>query len=134
MSHPATTEMDVDAFLLWGEGRDGRWELRDGQPVLMSPERALHALTKYAAQEFSKPQFERLGSFAHVSRRDDGPIAARTAFEPDALVVCPPPATSTRWRFQTRSSSWRSCHRARLLTITGSSSTAIFRLGASITI
>ena len=39
--------MDVDAFLAWAEGREGRWELRDGQPVLMAPERAAHALTKF---------------------------------------------------------------------------------------
>ena len=43
--------MDVDAFLRWAEGRDGRWELRDGRPILMAPERAVHALAKYAAQE-----------------------------------------------------------------------------------
>jgi hypothetical protein len=29
----------------------GRWELRDGRPVLMAPERAAHELTKYAAQK-----------------------------------------------------------------------------------
>jgi len=51
MSNPARNEMDVDAFLAWAEGREGRWELRDGQPVMMSPERALHALTKFAAQK-----------------------------------------------------------------------------------
>ena len=49
MSTPAKNEMDVDAFLVWGEGRDGRWELRDGQPVKMAPERAAHALTKLSA-------------------------------------------------------------------------------------
>ena len=38
MSNPAKDEMDVDAFLVWGEGRDGRWELRDGQPVIRPPE------------------------------------------------------------------------------------------------
>ncbi len=36
-------------FLAWAEGREGRWELRDGQPVLMAPERAAHALTKFSA-------------------------------------------------------------------------------------
>ena len=54
MSNPAKNEMDVDAFLVWGEGRDGRWELRDGQPVMMSPERAAHALTKFSAQNALK--------------------------------------------------------------------------------
>ena len=54
MSSPAKNEMDVDAFLPWAEGREGRWELRDGQAVMMAPERAAHALTKYAAQESLK--------------------------------------------------------------------------------
>jgi hypothetical protein len=39
MTNPAKTEMDVDAFLAWAEGRDGRWELRNGQPVMGSRER-----------------------------------------------------------------------------------------------
>ena len=39
MSSPARSEMDVDAFLAWADGRPGRWELRDGQPVRMAPER-----------------------------------------------------------------------------------------------
>ena len=32
MSSPARSEMDVDAFLAWAEGREGRWELREGRP------------------------------------------------------------------------------------------------------
>ena len=51
MSNSPRNEMDVDAFLVWAEGREGRWELRDGRPVMMAPERAVHALTKYAAQK-----------------------------------------------------------------------------------
>ena len=50
MSSPARNEMDVDAFLAWADGRPGRWELRDGQPVMMAPERAALALTKFSAQ------------------------------------------------------------------------------------
>jgi len=91
MSSPAKNEMDVDAFLLWAEGCDGRWELRDGQPVMMAPERAAHALTKYAAQKALEG-----GIRAGLPCRmfPDGMtvrITARTAFEPDALVVCPSP-------------------------------------------
>ena len=92
MSSPARNEMDVDAFLLWADGRDGRWELRDGQPVMMAPERALHALTKYAAQKALENGITRAGLPCRMF--PDGMtvrIAARTAFEPDALVVCPPP-------------------------------------------
>jgi Uma2 family endonuclease len=93
MSSPARSEMDVDLFLAWAEGRDGRWELRDGQAVLMSPERAAHALTKYAAQKALEAGILRAGLPCRMF--PDGMtvrVAARTAFEPDALVVCPPPA------------------------------------------
>ena len=92
MSNPAKDEMDVDAFLVWGEGRDGRWELRDGQPVMMSPERAAHALTKFSAQIALKEGVQRAGLKCRVF--PDGMtvrLTARNAFEPDALVVCPPP-------------------------------------------
>src|SRR5215831_2301387 len=93
MSSLAPSEMDVDAFLVWAEGREGRWELRDGQPVMMSPERAAHALTKYAAQESLKAGIKRAGLACRMF--PDGMtvrITARTAHEPDALVVCPSPA------------------------------------------
>jgi len=84
--------MDVDAFLVWSDGRDGRWELRDGQPLLMAPERAIHALTKAAAYEQLSAGVRSAGLPCRVF--PDGMtvrIAARTAFEPDALVVCPSP-------------------------------------------
>jgi Uma2 family endonuclease len=58
----------VDEFLSWAEGREGRWELHDGVPVMMSPERSLHAETK---------------AEAYVARATD---------EPDASVVCGPRA------------------------------------------
>ncbi len=92
MSDTANSVMDVEAFLSWAEGRDGRWELRDGRPVMMSPERAAHVLTKYAAQESLKAAIQRAGLPCRMF--PDGMtvrISARTAFEPDALVVCPPP-------------------------------------------
>jgi len=93
MSNPARNEMDVDAFLLWADGRQGRWELRDGRPVMMAPERAAHALTKFAAQSALNLAIQRAGLPCRMF--PDGMtvrIAAPTAFEPDALVVCPPPA------------------------------------------
>jgi len=92
MADAPQNDLDVDAFLRWAEGRDGRWELRDGRPVMMAPERALHALTKYAAQESLKAAVQRAGLPCRMF--PDGMtvrIGARTAFEPDALVVCPSP-------------------------------------------
>ena len=84
--------MDVDAFLAWADGREGRWELRDGQPVMMSPERAAHALTKFSAQTALREGVRRAA--LPCSMFPDGMTVrmnARTAFEPDVLVVCPPP-------------------------------------------
>jgi Uma2 family endonuclease len=93
MADTARNEMGVDAFLAWAEGRQGRWELRDGQPIIMAPERAAHALTKFAAQKALENGITRAGLPCRTF--PDGMtvrITARTAFEPDALVVCPPPA------------------------------------------
>ena len=91
----AQSEMDVDVFLAWAEGREGRWELRDGQPVMMAPERAVHALTKYAAQKALEAGILRVGLPCRMF--PDGMtvrITPRNAYEPDALVVCPPPPLS----------------------------------------
>ena len=32
----AKNDLDVDAFLRWADGRQGRWELRDGRPMMMA--------------------------------------------------------------------------------------------------
>ena len=92
MADAAKIDLDVDAFLRWAEGREGHWELRDGRPVLMAPERAAHALTKYAAQKALEAAIVSAGLPCRMF--PDGMtvrISARTAFEPDALVVCPSP-------------------------------------------
>lgn len=92
MSRAAEHLMDVDAFLVWADGREGRWELRDGRPLLMSPERAIHALTKAAAYEQLAAGVRSAALPCRVF--PDGMTvrtSARTAFEPDALVVCPSP-------------------------------------------
>ena len=92
MADAAEQDLEVDAFLAWAEGRQRRWELRNGRPHMMAPERALHALTKLAAQIALKGAVGRAGLPCVVF--PDGMtvrISARTAFEPDALVVCPAP-------------------------------------------
>ena len=35
----AETRLTFDEFLIWAEGREGKWELVDGSPRAMSPER-----------------------------------------------------------------------------------------------
>jgi Uma2 family endonuclease len=91
--------MTVEEFLLWAEGKEGRWELHDGapvmisstEPVMMSPERAAHIRTKFSAAKALEGAVLRAGLPCEVFA--DGMavrIDARTIFEPDASVVCGP--------------------------------------------
>jgi Uma2 family endonuclease len=91
MSTVARPLMTVEQFLAWAEGRDGRWELQDGELVAMAPERQVHAETKYEVVAALKAAIRRANAPCHAV--PDGAtvrIAARTAFEPDALVYCGP--------------------------------------------
>jgi Uma2 family endonuclease len=91
MSTVAKALMNVDEFLAWAEGRDGRWELQDGELVAMAPQRLAHLETKAAALNALGSAIRRAKAPCHAV--PDGAtvrIAARTAFEPDALVYCGP--------------------------------------------
>lgn len=46
MAELAKPKMTVDEFLAWSEGREGRFELEDGEVVSKSPQQVGHALTK----------------------------------------------------------------------------------------
>ena len=61
----ALKQMTVDEFLSWAEGREGRWELHDGAPVMMVPERVAHNRDKLKAA--AKPQ-DALGAAAIALR------------------------------------------------------------------
>lgn len=83
------TRMTVDEYLAWAEGEPGRYELRDGSVIAMSPEGAGHAERKAAvhAALLASIRARRLACHA----LPDGMtvrIDARTAYEPDALVYC----------------------------------------------
>ena len=92
MSEPAERLFDVDAFLQWAWGREGKFELHDGRVVAMSPERVRHSGTKTETAFALREAIRRAGlpCRAYVNgitvraRRD-------RAFVPDVLVVCPPP-------------------------------------------
>ena len=101
MSEPATKLMTVDEYLAWGEGREGRFELRDGAVVSMSPERLAHLETKGGvflalsdAIRQAKLPCQVLPDGATVR------ISDRTAFEPDALVRCGPRLSPSTLEFQ----------------------------------
>ena len=82
--------MTVDEFLPWAEAQErGRYELHDGQVIIMSPERAAHWKSKLAAVLALREAIKSAGLDCHAV--PDGAtvrISQRTAFEPDALVYC----------------------------------------------
>jgi len=83
--------MTVDEFLAWSQQEEARWELHEGHPVAMSPERVVHVLTKGHAYLALNNAIASAG--APCLAVPDGAmvrISARTAFEPDALVYCGP--------------------------------------------
>lgn len=85
-------DMTVDEFLAWSATAPGRWELVEGQPVAMAPERARHAETKFAVQSALAGAIRAAGLPCRML--PDGMtvrIDARTAYEPDALVYCGAP-------------------------------------------
>jgi Uma2 family endonuclease len=57
--------MNVDEFLAWAEGQPGRFKLVDGEVFAMSPERAGHALAKYAAQTALNRAIARWARLSH---------------------------------------------------------------------
>jgi Uma2 family endonuclease len=81
--------MTVDEFLVWAEGRPGRYELVDGVVCRMAPEKVRHAETKAECFIALRVAIRRAGVACHAL--PDGMtvrITERTAFEPDALVYC----------------------------------------------
>ncbi len=97
MATAAEKLMTVDEFLGWAEERDGRWELVDGRPIAMAPERVAHLVSKGEAWAALRRAVDRAGVPCQVlPDRATVHVSARTAFEPDALVYCGPrlpPAT-----------------------------------------
>jgi len=91
MIEQTANRMTVDAFLGWTEGREGRWELEDGQVLEKSPKRPAHGETMTQTCLALKNAIRRAGAPCHVA--PDGAIVRigpETAFEPDVLVYCGP--------------------------------------------
>ena len=92
MNALAKQKMTVDEFLAWADGREGRWELADGEPVCMAPERVAHGETKFSAGTAFKSAIKRSGIPCQalvdcVAIRVD----QRTTFQPDLVVNCGAP-------------------------------------------
>src|SRR5262249_48958972 len=82
-------KMTVDEFLRWADGQEGRWELRDGVPVCMSPERVIHGDTKLSAGNALREAIKKasIPCQAHIDSLAVRVDAYKT-FQPDVLINC----------------------------------------------
>jgi Uma2 family endonuclease len=92
MTEPAEKRLTIAEFLAFAGGREGVWELLDGRPVAMSPERVRHTGVKTEAafalrEAITRAQAPCRAFTEGITIR----VREDRAFVPDAAVVCPPP-------------------------------------------
>ena len=84
--------MTVNEFLPWALQQPERWELLDGVPIAMSPERIIHGDTKYrAARMFDDAIAKARVPCRFVLDSAAVRIDARNSYQPDVLVYCGDP-------------------------------------------
>jgi Uma2 family endonuclease len=89
MSMHAQRKMTVDEFLAWAEGQEGRWELYNGVPYRMSPERMGHIEVKVAVYLALQRAIRKAGVPCHAVADGAGVRISRDVMHaPDALVYC----------------------------------------------
>ena len=86
--------MTIAEFLRWHEDRDEteHYELEDGVPVLMAPERLEHAAAKFRAGRVLQDAADAAGHACQAYV--DGPmipVSDHRAYQPDAVMRCGPP-------------------------------------------
>ena len=85
-------KMTVDEFIAWAAGQPGRWELYDGEPVAMSPERVIHGDLKYRVARSLDAAIGRAGvPCRFVLDSAAVRIDTHRSYQPDALVYCGEP-------------------------------------------
>jgi len=84
--------MTVNEFLPWAKQQPECWELFDGIPTAMSPERVIHGDTKYrAARAFDAAIANARVPCRFVLDSAAVRIDARNSYQPDLLVYCGDP-------------------------------------------
>ncbi len=84
--------MTVNEFLAWAKQQLERWELFDGVPLAMSPERVVHGDTKYrAARAFDEAIAKAGVPCRFVLDSAAVRVDARNSYQPDVLVYCGEP-------------------------------------------
>ena len=86
--------MTADEFLVWAERQSGQWELLDGAPVAMSPERVIYGEAKYRIARALDDANAKSGiPYRFVLDSAAVRIDARSLYQPDALVYCGEPVS-----------------------------------------
>jgi Uma2 family endonuclease len=86
--------MTVSEFLPWAKQQPECWELFDGIPTAMSPERVIHGDTKYrAARAFDAAIANARVPCRFVLDSAAVRIDARNSYQPDLLVYCGDPVS-----------------------------------------
>ena len=86
--------MTTDEFLVWAERQTDRWELFDGVPVAMSPERVVHGDVRYRVARALDTAIAKSGiPCRFVLDSAAVRIDARSLYQPDALVYCGAPVS-----------------------------------------
>jgi len=84
--------MTVAEFLPWARQQPERWELFDGVPMAMAPERVIHGDTKYrAARAFDAAIAKARVPCRFVLDSAAVRIDAKNSYQPDVLVYCGEP-------------------------------------------
>jgi Uma2 family endonuclease len=84
--------MSVSEFLPWARQQPERWELFDGTPTAISPERVIHGDTKYrAARAFDEAIAKARVPCRFVLDSAVIRIDAGNSYQPDVLVYCGEP-------------------------------------------
>jgi len=86
--------MTVEKFLVWAQKQPDDWELFDGIPVAMAPERVVHGRTKYRIARAFDDAIAAAGLQCEVVLDSAAVrIDARNSYQPDALVYCGEPVS-----------------------------------------
>src|SRR5277367_1632222 len=86
--------MSVDEFLAWAERQPDRWELVEGIPTAMSPERVVHGDVKYrVARALDVAIAKAKVPCRFVLDSAAVRIDQRSLYQPDAMVYCGEPVS-----------------------------------------
>jgi Uma2 family endonuclease len=92
MSALPKQKMTAAEFMTWAARRPERWELHDGVPVAMSPERVIHGDLKYRMARSLDAAIAKAGvPCRFVLDSAAVPIDTHRSYQPDALVYCGEP-------------------------------------------